>query len=65
MTDIRDHPDYAEGYEARWYRKRPKSSPSPEYEAGYNGAGKVGEMFRELGYVQDAAGLWVKPREVA
>lgn len=64
MSDLRGHPDYILGYEDRWYRRRPLPAPSAAYSAGYDGARRVGEMFRELGYEQDAVGEW-RPRNGA
>jgi len=64
MTD-RSHPDHIEGYEDRWYRRRHKPSASAEYEAGWAGAEEVAAMYRRLGLVQGADGVWRKPDEMA
>jgi hypothetical protein len=62
MTDHRADPDYSRGYEDRWYRRHPKpeSEQSPAYRAGWEGAGRVGDMYRELGMQQNTDGEWVR-----
>jgi hypothetical protein len=60
MTALRADPDYIEGYETRWYRRRPKpeTEQSPAYRAGYAGGGVVTAMFREAGFQQNPDGEW-------